>query len=191
MHFFICLPKKIMNQLVMATPPTCLSLRFSGFFCEQRHCGRLGAYQKDMSWVLVKPCLVSDSVHQISSGVSRTLWSWHPKKNCGGQSKNPPYLVVDDFFHGKIRISCQTFRYQQSPPNSEWRKNGTGKHPFLVSEISVKSPTHPRHQGTFLHRFYANSFDSGPRVGPDGQQNLRIFGMLIVQNDRWWMIDDV
>ena len=183
----------------MATPPTCLSVRFSGFFLWAATQRRLGAYQiclgswSNPAWFRT----VFTRSHQDMSPIPSGLGT---KKNCGGQSKIPPYLVVDDFFHGKIRISCQNFRYQQSPPNAG--KNGTRKHPFLVSEISVKSPIlvdfwgYPLdfcdswHQGTaapFLRQFL--------RLGPQSwarQQNLRILGMLIVQNDWWWMmIDDV
>lgn len=81
----------------MATPPTCLSVRFSGFFLWAATQRRLGAYQiclgswSNPAWFRT----VFTRSHQDMSPIPSGLGT---KKNCGGQSKIPPYLVVDDFF---------------------------------------------------------------------------------------------
>ena len=149
----------------------------SQVFCEQRHSGGLGAYQKDMFGVLVKSfsCLVSGRSVQ-----KRILW-WAIEN---------PSLSSHWISHWKpgfpVRQASKTFHVNTS--SKFWMG---AKKTFCSVKISVKSPQHcqlaaPRHRrGRF-----ANSFVfliGAPKVG-DGRQIFR--EPWNAHGPKWLMIDD-
>jgi hypothetical protein len=195
MHFFIFSFQKIMNQLVMATPPTCLSVRFSGIFLWAATQRRLGAYQICLgSWS--KPAWFRTVL--ISSGVSRTLWSWHQKKLWAIEN---PSLSSRRWFlsMGKRGCPAKTFDINKVLQILDGEKRQTSifgqwnqceiSNPCWFLRVSpwFLRLTAPRHSGAVTPIPSTRALELGQAAKSQDFWNVHCSKWLMVDDD-WWCL---